>query len=66
MGKVFKYQAYHLPGYVLPGAVLYHPPLVWRSRLGLIMIVAHHAFVWCHYFFTEKPDMKEIYGNSEG
>lgn len=27
---------------------------------------AHFAFVWVHYFCTEKPDMKEIYGRIEG
>ena len=42
---------------------LYHPGLVWQSAPGLIAAAVHHAFVWVHYFCTEKPDMKEIYGS---
>ncbi len=42
--------------------VLYHPGLLWHSWPGLIAAAAHHALVWTHYFCTEKPDMKEIYG----
>lgn len=42
--------------------MFYHPGLLWRSRLGLTITAAHHAFVWCAYFCTEKPDMRMIYG----
>ena len=42
--------------------VLYHPGLLWHSWPGLIAAAAHHALVWTHYFCTERPDMKEIYG----
>ncbi|CAB1057715.1 hypothetical protein D1BOALGB6SA_2468 [Olavius sp. associated proteobacterium Delta 1] len=42
---------------------LYHPGLIWQSAQGIIAAAAHHAFVWVHYFCTEKPDLKEIYGN---
>lgn len=41
---------------------LYHPALLVGSRLGLLTALAHHLFVWTHYFCTERPDMKEIYG----
>lgn len=44
---------------------LYHPGLVVQSAQGLIAAAAHHAFVWVHYFCTERPDMREIYGNKE-
>jgi hypothetical protein len=44
--------------------LLYHPGLFWDSGPGLIAAAAHHAFVWTHYFCTEKPDMREIYGQS--
>ena len=43
-----------------------HPALFWRSELGLILILAHPAFVWCHYFCTEKPYLQEIYGGGDG
>ncbi len=42
--------------------LLYHPGLFWHSGPGLVAAAAHHALVWTHYFCTEKPDMKEIYG----
>jgi len=40
---------------------LSHPGLIWQSAPGLIAAAAHHAFVWAHYFCTEKPDYREIY-----
>jgi hypothetical protein len=45
---------------------MYHPGLVWQSAQGLITAAVHHAFVWVHYFCTEKPDMREIYGEGSG
>lgn len=45
---------------------LYHPGLLLESRLGLVAAAAHHALVWVHYYCTELPDMREIYGKSEG
>jgi hypothetical protein len=42
--------------------VLYHPGLLLHSRLGLIAAAANHVLVWTHYFCTERPDMREIYG----
>jgi hypothetical protein len=43
---------------------LYHPGLLFHSGIGLLAATAHHVLVWCHYFCTEKPDMREIYGPS--
>ncbi len=40
----------------------YHPGLLWHSRPALFLAAMHHALVWCHYFCTEKPDMRAIYG----
>jgi hypothetical protein len=45
---------------------LYHPGLLVHSRLGLIAALAHHLLVWTHYFCTERPDMREIYGTKKG
>lgn len=44
---------------------LYHAGLFWFSALGLIVAASHHAFVWTHYFCTEKPDIREIYGDAQ-
>ena len=38
------------------------PPIVPISFLTAgTWYVPQHAFVWCHYYFTEKPDMVLIY-----
>jgi len=52
--------------YTVVLVALYHPGLLLSSRLGLAAALAHHLFVWTHYFCTERPDMREIYGFSEG
>ncbi|MDH3230129.1 MAG: hypothetical protein OEN55_10080 [Alphaproteobacteria bacterium] len=57
---IFKYIANSMYTVVL--LLLYHPGLLWHSWPGLITAAAHHALVWTHYFCTEKPDMKAIYG----
>lgn len=57
---IFKYIPNSM--YVVVLLVLYHPGLLWQSLPGLITAAAHHAFVWTHYFCTEKPDMGVIYG----
>ena len=41
---------------------LYPPGLIWQSAPALVVAAAHHAFVWTHYFCTEKPDLEQIYG----
>ncbi len=45
--------------------LLYHPALFFHSEAGLWTALAHHLFVWIHYFCTEKPDMRVIYGSGE-
>ena len=44
--------------------LLYHPGLFYGSALGLVTALIHHLFVWTHYYCTEKPDLKEIYGSN--
>ena len=36
--------------------------LIFQSRAALLAAGFNHAFVWAHYYFTEYPDMKVIYG----
>jgi len=57
---IFKYVPNSMYTVVL--LALYHPGLLMSSRLGLIAALAHHLFVWTHFFCTERPDMREIYG----
>ena len=46
-----------------PNTMAIHPGLFFESKLGLIAAACHHCFVWFHYFCTEKPDLREIYGD---
>lgn len=48
--------------YAVALLILYQPGLLWQSGLSLVVAVFHHAFVWCAYFCTEAPDMRQIYG----
>ncbi len=58
---IFKY--IRNPMYAVILLLLYHPGLYFESGLGLIAAACHHAYVWVHYVCTEKPDLREIYGD---
>jgi len=51
--------------YVAGLMVLYLPGLIWGSSAALLLAVFNHAYVWVHYFTTEKPDMGVIYGSAQ-
>jgi hypothetical protein len=36
--------------------------LIFQSRAALLGALFNHLFIWAHYFFTELPDIKSIYG----
>jgi len=36
--------------------------LVFQSRAALLGALFNHLFIWAHYYFTELPDMRAIYG----
>jgi hypothetical protein len=57
---IFKYIPNSM--YTVALLMIYHPGLICHSTLGLIGAAVQHAFVWTHYFCTEKPDMQVIYG----
>ncbi len=42
--------------------VLYIPALWYASRPALVAAVFGHLYIWVHYFTTELPDMRRIYG----
>lgn len=42
--------------------ILYVPGLLLLSEAALALAVFNHVYIWVHYYFTEKPDMKFIYG----
>lgn len=38
--------------------------LVFESRAALLGALFNHLFIWAHYYFTELPDMRFIYGEN--
>lgn len=39
--------------------------LWWASLAALIVALFNHLYIWVHYFTTELPDIKRIYGQSQ-
>ncbi|MEE2730663.1 MAG: methyltransferase [Pseudomonadota bacterium] len=50
--------------YVFGLMVLYLPGLLWLSEAALLAAAFNHAYIWVHYYFTERPDMVVIYGKA--
>jgi hypothetical protein len=38
--------------------------LAFESRAALLGALFNHLFIWAHYYFTELPDMRFIYGEN--
>jgi protein-S-isoprenylcysteine O-methyltransferase Ste14 len=36
--------------------------LAFQSRAALLGALFNHLYIWAHYYFTELPDMRAIYG----
>ena len=47
--------------YVFGFLILYVPALILQSKAALLMALFSHLYIWVHYYFTERPNMKEIY-----
>lgn len=56
----------HLPNamYVAGFFIVWIPALIFASRAGMVVAAFQHILIWAHYFFTEKPDMRVIYGET--
>jgi protein-S-isoprenylcysteine O-methyltransferase Ste14 len=48
--------------YIFGFLLLWIPPFLFQSVTALVVAAFGHAYIWVHYFFTEKPDMQLIYG----
>ena len=48
--------------YVFGFLALWGIALLLRSQAALVMGAFSHLYIWAHYFATEKPDMRHIYG----
>jgi len=59
---IFKYTDNGM--YVFGLMILYLPGLLLLSEAALLVALFNHVYIWVHYYFTERPDMVEIYGNT--
>jgi hypothetical protein len=48
--------------YLLVFLGLWSIALIARSHLALVAALFQHAYIWVHYYCTEKPDMDLMYG----
>ncbi|NQV54630.1 MAG: hypothetical protein HQ503_02120 [Rhodospirillales bacterium] len=48
--------------YVFGIGGLWIPAFLFQSEAAALVAAFSHAYIWVHYFFTEKPDMRRIYG----
>jgi hypothetical protein len=50
--------------YVYGFLILWVPALWFASVAALSLALFNHLYIWVHYFATELPDMKRIYGQA--
>jgi protein-S-isoprenylcysteine O-methyltransferase Ste14 len=48
--------------YVFGFLALWIPAFLFQSVAALVIAAFSHAYIWVHYYATEKPDMARIYG----
>lgn len=48
--------------YVFGFLILWVPALWWGSVAALWVALFNHLYIWVHFFSTEWPDMRRIYG----
>jgi len=48
--------------YVFGFLLLWVPGLWWGSAAGLAVALFNHLYIWVHYYATELPDIRRIYG----
>lgn len=51
--------------YIVGFLALWIPGILLQSKGALVMALFHHIYIWVHYYFTELPDMKTIYGKKQ-
>jgi len=52
--------------YIYGLMILYLPGLLLFSEAALVAAIFNHIYIWVHYYCTERPDMKVIYGKTSG
>ena len=61
---IFKYTDNGM--YLFGLMILYLPGLLYQSEAALLAAVFNHVYIWVHYYCTELPDMRIIYGKEPG
>ncbi|MHA1979086.1 MAG: methyltransferase [Candidatus Hodarchaeales archaeon] len=56
---IFKYMDNSM--YIVGFLLFYIPGLMFSSLAALLIAFLHHTYIWVHFYFTERPDMKRIY-----
>lgn len=57
---IFKYTSNGM--YIYGFLILYIPGFIMFSKAALLVALFNHLYIWVHYYFTELPDIKYIYG----
>ncbi len=60
---IFKYTSNAM--YVFGFFALWIPGILFQSKAAIFLALFSHIYIWVHYYTTELPDMKIIYGNEE-
>ncbi len=50
--------------YIFGLLILWIPGLLSSSQAALLVALFNHMYIWVHYYTTERPDIKRIYGLS--
>lgn len=58
---IFKYTSNGM--YIYGFLILWIPGLLLLSKVALLAALFNHLYIWVHYYFTELPDIKVIYGD---
>ncbi len=56
---IFKYTSNGM--YIYGFLILWIPGVLLQSKAALVVALFNHLYIWVHYYFTELPDIKEIY-----
>jgi Phospholipid methyltransferase len=56
---IFKYTNNGM--YVFGFFILWIPGFIFLSKAALLVALFNHLYIWAHYYFTELPDIKNIY-----
>ena len=59
---IFKYTSNGMYKFVF--LLLWIPGILLQSKAALLAALFQHIYIWIHYYFTELPDMKFIYGKT--